>query len=145
MCNADDDVHTVRTSQVKELQFLEKVKAKLRNRESYQDLLKTLNMYAQGIVTHEEMMGMVQDLFSRLPELMVRDLHPAYRIFSNPRARVRAVMITVLCSENLRRAALSVIYNTRNRVVYFFSGEYKSSTARFIPYTAEYQSEYAFT
>jgi len=97
VCHADDDVHTIRTSQVKELQFLEKVKAKLRNRESYQDLLKTLNMYAQGIVTHQEMMGMVQDLFSRLPELMVRALHPVCQIFACPRALASTVMITVLC------------------------------------------------
>ena len=48
----DDDEDDRRTDRAKanlgkELQFFEKVKSRLRNREAYQDLLKSLNLYNQ--------------------------------------------------------------------------------------------------
>lgn len=61
-----------RSNLAKEMQFFEKVKAKLRNREAYQDLLKTLNMFAQEITRRDEMLSMVHDIIGRMPDLMVR-------------------------------------------------------------------------
>ena len=67
-----------RSNLAKEMQFFEKVKAKLRNREAYQDLLKTLNMFAQEITRRDEMLSMVHDIIGRMPDLMAR--HATYHI-----------------------------------------------------------------
>eukprot|EP00882_Tetradesmus_deserticola_P017584 GHRQ01018837.1.p4 GENE.GHRQ01018837.1~~GHRQ01018837.1.p4 ORF type:complete len:107 (+),score=52.00 GHRQ01018837.1:397-717(+) len=40
------------------LQFFEKVKARLRNRELYQDFLKCLNLYAQEIISRQELLNL---------------------------------------------------------------------------------------
>jgi histone deacetylase complex regulatory component SIN3 len=40
------------------LQFFEKVKARLRNRELYQDFLKCLNLYAQEIISRQELINL---------------------------------------------------------------------------------------
>ena len=69
---AEEDAHLARSNLAKELAFFEKVKAKLRSRETYQDLLKCLNMFAQEITSRDEMLAMVNDLLGRMPELMVR-------------------------------------------------------------------------
>jgi paired amphipathic helix protein Sin3a len=39
----------------KELQFFEKVKNRIRNREAYQELLKCLNIYNQEIINKHEL------------------------------------------------------------------------------------------
>ncbi len=69
---AEEDAHLARSNLAKELAFFEKVKAKLRSRETYQDLLKCLNMFAQEITSRDEMLAMVNDLLGRMPELMAR-------------------------------------------------------------------------
>lgn len=40
------------------MQFFEKVKARLRNRELYQDFLKCLNLYAQEIISRQELLNL---------------------------------------------------------------------------------------
>ena len=70
MC-AEEDAHLARSNLAKELAFFDKVKSKLRSRETYQDLLKCLNMFAQEITSRDEMLAMVNDLLGRMPELMV--------------------------------------------------------------------------
>ena len=72
LSNAEEDAHLARSNLAKELQFFERVKAKLRSRETYQDLLKCLNMFAQEITSRDEMLAMVNDLLGRMPELMAR-------------------------------------------------------------------------
>lgn len=42
----------------REMQFFEKVKARLRNRELYQDFLKCLNLYAQEIISRQELLNL---------------------------------------------------------------------------------------
>jgi len=54
----------------KELNFLEKVKGRLRSRESYGDFLKVLNMYSQEIIGRAEMHHLVSELFGRAPDLI---------------------------------------------------------------------------
>ena len=71
----DDDEDDRRTDRAKanlgkELQFFEKVKSRLRNREAYQDLLKSLNLYNQEIVNRHELQTMVNDILGRTPDLI---------------------------------------------------------------------------
>uniref|UniRef100_A0A7S3QMC6 Histone deacetylase interacting domain-containing protein n=1 Tax=Dunaliella tertiolecta TaxID=3047 RepID=A0A7S3QMC6_DUNTE len=54
----------------RELQFLERVKARLRSRESYSDFLKCLNLYAQDIISRQELVQLVSDIFGRAPDLV---------------------------------------------------------------------------
>ncbi|KAF5825831.1 hypothetical protein DUNSADRAFT_6612 [Dunaliella salina] len=54
----------------RELQFLERVKARLRSRESYSDFLKCLNLYAQDIISRQELVHLVSDIFGRAPDLV---------------------------------------------------------------------------
>ncbi len=76
---AEEDAHLARSNLAKELQFFERVKTKLRSRETYQDLLKCLNMFAQEITSRDEMLAMVNDLLGRMPELMARPQPCGYR------------------------------------------------------------------
>lgn len=55
----------------KELTFFEKVKAKLRSREGYQDFLKCLNLYAQEVISKQELTSLVHDLIGRFSDLAV--------------------------------------------------------------------------
>ncbi|KAK3272628.1 hypothetical protein CYMTET_19089 [Cymbomonas tetramitiformis] len=54
----------------KELQFFEKVKTRLRNREAYQDLMKCLNIFNQEIISKSELQGLAYDIIGRFPDLM---------------------------------------------------------------------------
>ena len=58
------------TALQRELQFFERVKARLRSRDAYQDLLKTLNMYASDIISRAELLSLAQDIIGRFPDLM---------------------------------------------------------------------------
>jgi histone deacetylase complex regulatory component SIN3 len=55
------------------LQFLEQVKARVRNRDTYNDFLKVMNLYAHEIISRNELMQLVWDLFSRTPDLVVSE------------------------------------------------------------------------
>ena len=46
----------------------------MRNRETYQEFLKTLNLFAQEIITKQELHIMVQDILGRAPDLTVRSV-----------------------------------------------------------------------
>jgi paired amphipathic helix protein Sin3a len=48
------------------------VLCRLRSKEAYQEFLKTLNLYAQDVITRGELVGMVQDLLSRHNDIAVR-------------------------------------------------------------------------
>jgi len=54
----------------KELQFFEKVKNRIRNREAYQELLKCLNIYNQEIINKHELQSLVHDILGRCPDLV---------------------------------------------------------------------------
>lgn len=54
----------------KELQFFERVKARIRNREAYQDFLKCLNLFAQEVITKQELQGLVHDIIGRSADLV---------------------------------------------------------------------------
>eukprot|EP00878_Enallax_costatus_P007439 GHUV01007791.1.p1 GENE.GHUV01007791.1~~GHUV01007791.1.p1 ORF type:complete len:1062 (+),score=409.26 GHUV01007791.1:105-3290(+) len=54
----------------REMQFFEKVKARLRNRELYQDFLKCLNLYAQEIISRQELLNLAHDIIGRYPDLL---------------------------------------------------------------------------
>ena len=43
----------------------------MRSKEGYQEFLKTLNLFAQEIITRSELAMMVQDILSRFPDLVV--------------------------------------------------------------------------
>ncbi|KAI8469341.1 MAG: hypothetical protein J3K34DRAFT_522233 [Monoraphidium minutum] len=74
----DADDYARQTALQRELLFFEKalpiackrVKARLRSKESYQDLLKTLNMYASDIINRGELLSLAQDIIGRFPDLM---------------------------------------------------------------------------
>jgi hypothetical protein len=53
------------------MHFFERVKARLRNRDAYQDFLKCLNLFAQEIITKQELVSLVQDILGRYSDLMV--------------------------------------------------------------------------
>lgn len=44
----------------REMQFFEKVKQRLRSKEQYQDFLKCLNLYAQEIISRNELINLAQ-------------------------------------------------------------------------------------
>lgn len=69
---ADEEGGFARTNLAKELHFFEKVKAKLRSREAYQDFLKCLNLYAQEVISKSELTHLVHDLIGRFSDLAVR-------------------------------------------------------------------------
>lgn len=70
--NAEEEGGFARTNLAKELTFFEKVKAKLRSREAYQDFLKCLNLYAQEVISKSELTHLVHDLIGRYSDLAVR-------------------------------------------------------------------------
>ena len=51
------------------------VKVKLKSKEAYGDFLKCLNLYAQEIVSKEELANLVTDLIARFPDLAARSQH----------------------------------------------------------------------
>ena len=50
------------------------IKAKLRSRETYQDFLKCLNLYASEVITKSELINLVHDLIGRFPDLAVSSI-----------------------------------------------------------------------
>ena len=53
----------------KELAFFEKVKARLRNRDAYNEFIKILNIFNMGIITKMEMSTLAFDILGKYPEL----------------------------------------------------------------------------
>ena len=53
----------------KELAFFEKVKARLRNRDAYNEFIKILNIFNMGIITKMEMSTLAYDILGKFPEL----------------------------------------------------------------------------
>eukprot|EP00798_Chlamydomonas_sp_ICE-L_P007940 gene7940-1154_t len=60
----------IRPALNKELQFFDRIKQRLRNRDAYTDLLKCLNLYSQEIVSRHELMFLVSDIIGKFPDLM---------------------------------------------------------------------------
>lgn len=54
----------------REFAFLKKVKNRIRNDESYADFLKCLNMYADDVVTREELVVLQEDIIGKHRDLM---------------------------------------------------------------------------
>ena len=61
-----------RANAAKDAAFFERVRAKLRNREAFEDLLKCINLFATDIISKQELFGLVHDVLGRYPDLMVR-------------------------------------------------------------------------
>ncbi|DBA68064.1 TPA: hypothetical protein ACH3X2_014084 [Trebouxia sp. C0005] len=57
------------TNLSKELQFFEKVKQRMRNREQYQDFLKCLSLFSEDIISKHELLNLIVDSLSRHPDL----------------------------------------------------------------------------
>ena len=53
----------------KELQFFERVKQRLRNKEVYQEFLKCLHIFNQDVITKMELRGLVYDVLGKYPDL----------------------------------------------------------------------------
>ena len=53
----------------REQQFFERVKNKLKTREAYQDFLKCLNLFAQEVISKDEMVALVEELLGKTPDL----------------------------------------------------------------------------
>ncbi len=56
----------------KDMQFFERVRARLRNQEAYEDLLKCINLFAQDIVSKPELFQLVHDVLGRYNDLMLQ-------------------------------------------------------------------------
>ncbi|GMH41270.1 hypothetical protein BSKO_09180 [Bryopsis sp. KO-2023] len=54
----------------RELRFFAEVKSKLNNRETYTDLLKCVNLYAQDVISKPELLELVQDVIGKHPDVM---------------------------------------------------------------------------
>jgi len=56
-------------SLAKELTFFDKVKARLRNRETYNELIKCLNIFNSEVISKMELQSLVWDILGRYPDL----------------------------------------------------------------------------
>ena len=66
----DKKVKSSLASLSKELQFFERVKNRLRNKEAYQDFLKCLNIFSQEIISKMELQGLVYDIIGKYSDLV---------------------------------------------------------------------------
>ena len=66
----EDDPKNKAANLARELQFFERVKARLRNRDTYQEFLKCLHLFNQDIISKMELRGLVYDVLGRYPELL---------------------------------------------------------------------------
>ncbi len=67
----DDDMRKPAVSVSRELQYFERVKARLRNRDAYNDLIKVVHLYNQEILSRHELVSLVTDIIGRYQDLMV--------------------------------------------------------------------------
>ena len=56
-------------SLAKELTFFEKAKTRLRNRETYNELIKCLNIFNSEVISKMELQSLVWDILGRYPDL----------------------------------------------------------------------------
>lgn len=54
----------------RELAFFEKVKHRIRNKDAYTDFLKCLNLFAEDVISKQELVSLVHDIIGRHHELM---------------------------------------------------------------------------
>lgn len=54
----------------RERQFFAEVNAKLNNKETYTELLKCVNLYAQDVISKSELVDLVQDVIGKYPDVM---------------------------------------------------------------------------
>ncbi|KXZ56798.1 hypothetical protein GPECTOR_1g719 [Gonium pectorale] len=55
---------------VKEMAFFDRVKQRLRNPDAYVDFIKCINLYNAEVITIQELMQLLGDIFNRHPDLM---------------------------------------------------------------------------
>jgi paired amphipathic helix protein Sin3a len=67
---AEDDPKNKAANLARELQFFERVKARLRNRDTYQEFLKCLHLFNLDVISKMELRGLVYDVLGRYPELL---------------------------------------------------------------------------
>lgn len=63
----------------RELQFFERVKQRLRNKEAYADFLKCLNMFAEDILAKQELVRWGPAAAGRMPERTCRPAEESWR------------------------------------------------------------------
>ena len=49
--------------------FFEKVKQRVKNRDTYKEFLKVLNLYSQEMVSQAEMLRLAEDILGKYPDL----------------------------------------------------------------------------
>lgn len=54
----------------RELQFFDKVRARLRSRDAFADFLKCLNLFAEDVITKGDLVALVQDIMGKHTDLM---------------------------------------------------------------------------
>ena len=57
-------------SLARELQFFERVKARLRNRDAYGELMKCMHLFNTDVITRMELRGLVYDILGKFPDLL---------------------------------------------------------------------------
>ena len=87
-------------SLAKELAFFERVKARLRNRESYNELIKCLNIFNSEVISKMELQSLVWDIIGRYPDL--------YSGFSEFLARCESMDFEYLESGRVKDGKLTV-------------------------------------
>ncbi|GAX77506.1 hypothetical protein CEUSTIGMA_g4950.t1 [Chlamydomonas eustigma] len=67
----NDDVELRKPIMARELQYFERVKARLRaNRDAYPDLIRSIHLYNHDILSKYELLGIVNDILGKCPDLM---------------------------------------------------------------------------
>ena len=57
-------------SLARELQFFERVKARLRNRDAYGELMKCMHLFNTDVISRMELRGLVYDILGKFPDLL---------------------------------------------------------------------------
>ncbi|KAG1680591.1 hypothetical protein FOA52_015039 [Chlamydomonas sp. UWO 241] len=65
-----DDEESRKPALARELQYFERVKARLHNRDAYHDMIKCIHMYNQEIIPRAELVGLVADIIGKHTDLM---------------------------------------------------------------------------
>eukprot|EP01018_Ginkgo_biloba_P002349 Gb_35988 [translate_table: standard] len=65
-----EDKNVLKNVDQQESHFCDKVKAKLRNHDTYQEFLKCLHIYSKEIINRSELQSLVADILGKFPDLM---------------------------------------------------------------------------
>lgn len=65
-----EDKNVLKNVYQQELHFCDKVKAKLRNHDTYQEFLKCLHIYSKEIINRTQLQSLVSDILGKFPDLM---------------------------------------------------------------------------